>query len=143
MQLDLFKLEEEVVYTDPTVRHKACTDCGCIYPETIDYFNYGVRHKDGKEYFKSTCRPCSNKADRIRYRLREQYKDENKGVCHCCGIHESELKNKLQLDHCVETGRYRGWLCSSCNQGMGQFGDRIEGLELAISYLRRHYDGQP
>lgn len=41
----------------------------------------------------------------------------------------------LVLDHDHETGAGRGWLCSTCNSGLGKLGDTIEGLQRAIVYL--------
>lgn len=46
-------------------------------------------------------------------------------------------KGKVHLDHCHETGKFRGWLCNRCNLALGHLGDSIVGLERAIAYLRR------
>ncbi len=48
-------------------------------------------------------------------------------------------KNRdLAVDHCHQTGKVRGLLCSPCNSGIGQLGDSIERLETALEYLRKH-----
>ena len=39
------------------------------------------------------------------------------------------------LDHCHETGLFRGWLCNHCNLGIGKLGDNLEGLARATAYL--------
>jgi hypothetical protein len=56
--------------------------------------------------------------------------------CECCS---TKLLGgvKTHLDHDHETGKFRGWLCNRCNRGLGYFGDTIEGLEMALRYLRR------
>lgn len=54
-------------------------------------------------------------------------------ICQCCG----RPSNRLFLDHCHLTGIHRGWICPSCNTGLGLLGDDIEGLELAIAYIKR------
>ena len=41
----------------------------------------------------------------------------------------------LHLDHNHKTGRFRGWLCTRCNVGIGMLGDNIIGLRRAIRYL--------
>jgi hypothetical protein len=46
----------------------------------------------------------------------------------------------LNLDHCHDTKMFRGWLCRSCNTGIGSLGDDIGGLEKALVYLRNHYE---
>jgi hypothetical protein len=56
-------------------------------------------------------------------------------TCECC------MKPKggrtLNVDHCHVSGEFRGWLCFSCNVGLGKFGDSIVGLMNAVRYLQR------
>lgn len=57
-----------------------------------------------------------------------------------CALCEDALKlgtKSVHVDHCHETGKVRGVLCARCNLGIGRFGDTIQGLEKAISYLKR------
>ncbi len=56
-------------------------------------------------------------------------------VCESCG--RPEPTRALAVDHDHETGKFRGWLCSQCNTGMGKLGDNIEGLKKALAYLER------
>tara|TARA_R100000773_G_C4156599_1_gene76293 strand:+ start:287 stop:562 length:276 start_codon:yes stop_codon:yes gene_type:complete len=42
-----------------------------------------------------------------------------------------------QLDHCHETGDFRGWLCKKCNTGLGLLGDNVTELSRAIKYLSK------
>ena len=56
--------------------------------------------------------------------------------CENCG----RLPNghgRLHLDHDHKTGKFRGWLCHSCNTGLGHLGDSVESLIAAIHYLKR------
>ena len=59
--------------------------------------------------------------------------EKQSGVCALCS--SPPKKRKLAVDHCHETGRIRGLLCSNCNTGLGKMGDNIAGLERAILYL--------
>lgn len=56
--------------------------------------------------------------------------------CKICRISESELKRKLAVDHCHETGKVRGMLCGRCNTGLGMFRDNEKYLETSIKYLK-------
>ncbi|MDE2097011.1 MAG: hypothetical protein KGL39_07180 [Patescibacteria group bacterium] len=55
-------------------------------------------------------------------------------ACECCGAKQTRA---LHLDHCHKTGKFRGWLCFSCNTGLGKLGDSTTGLKRALAYLRR------
>lgn len=59
-------------------------------------------------------------------------------VCEICGASPSETR--LAVDHCHTTGKFRGFLCSNCNNGLGRFKDDIEVMSKAISYLKRKID---
>ncbi len=60
------------------------------------------------------------------------------GVCALCGEPSDSEGRLLSVDHCHDTGKVRGLLCSSCNMGIGIFDDDIASLEKAIAYLRSH-----
>ena len=54
--------------------------------------------------------------------------------CQLCGNTAAKV---YHLDHCHESGKFRGLLCSTCNNGLGMLGDTIESLEKAIEYLKQ------
>ena len=60
---------------------------------------------------------------------------EQEGCCAICGIHQTETKHKLHVDHCHETGAIRGLLCKNCNFALGNFKDSVVNLSSAIKYL--------
>jgi hypothetical protein len=45
------------------------------------------------------------------------------GYCDCCGRHESQFKKRLAIDHCHDTGNFRGFLCQCCNHAIGLLRD--------------------
>lgn len=44
---------------------------------------------------------------------------------------------KIVLDHCHETGAFRGWLCDPCNVVLGLVKDNPEVLERLAEHLRK------
>lgn len=53
------------------------------------------------------------------------------GLCECCG----NATTIFHLDHCHDTGAFRGWTCVYCNTGAG-LSDDIERLEKRIRFLK-------
>lgn len=56
-----------------------------------------------------------------------------------CEICTRELKPGAGtcLDHCHDTGKFRGWLCHRCNLSIGHLGDNAAGVRRALIYLER------
>lgn len=46
------------------------------------------------------------------------------------------LTSKVVLNHDHKTGQITGWICDSCNTGLGRFKDSPEVLAQAIKYLK-------
>ncbi len=67
----------------------------------------------------------------------EEIKAAFTGLCTICGVPEAELNVNLNMDHNHRTGEFRGWLCSCCNRGLGQFKDDSTILLDALRYLER------
>ncbi len=57
------------------------------------------------------------------------------GLCHICGVPETECTKGLCIDHCHKTGEFRGWLCVRCNSAISLLGDCPERLLMAAKYL--------
>ena len=56
------------------------------------------------------------------------------GRCEACG-----KQRKLCIDHCHDTGEFRGWICGQCNRALGLAGDGIFEVRRLLSYLERAY----
>ncbi len=55
------------------------------------------------------------------------------GECAICG----KTRKKLHCDHDYETGRMRGWLCSTCNSFIGQTdAEAIARAERVLQYVK-------
>jgi len=73
--------------------------------------------------------------DQNRY---DQLVDEQNGRCAICREIPTPINGKriaLVVDHCHDTNRVRGLLCTNCNVAIGHMKDDVERLRAAISYL--------
>ena len=80
-------------------------------------------------------RARSRAYNRIRYGHPNPTRPEPE-YCENCG-RPPNGNGGLHLDHDHKTGVFRGWLCYSCNIGLGYLGDSAEGLLSALRYLSR------
>jgi hypothetical protein len=70
---------------------------------------------------------------------RKQYNEmfrKQRGCCAICGVHQSEFKKALAVDHNHSTGKNRGLLCSACNVAIGLLKEDREVLRKAMLYLQ-------
>lgn len=51
--------------------------------------------------------------------------------CECCA-----RRKKLYMDHDHVTLKFRGWICVSCNSGIGLLGDSVIRVQRAADYLK-------
>ena len=107
------------------MRH--CSKCQQKKPAS-DFRRYGI----GKLKLRSECRECEAIQGRFK---RDAHKTAGKkpDKCHCC----QKVTDDLVVDHCHNTGNFRGWLCRNCNTGIGKLGDTIDSLVTALNYLLR------
>ncbi len=126
---------------------KTCNKCLKEYSADFFYTKLG---KNGKVYVRGTCKDCHRKMVNLNYpkytikiaagrrkRLygitQDQYEILSKkqsGLCAIC-----KRNTPLCVDHNHQTGAIRGLLCNLCNRGIGHFGDDLDLLTAAISYL--------
>lgn len=98
-------------------------------------FRRAKARSDGLQTYCSTCQD----ANQIQHKYglsHETYLlmlQKQNGVCAICG--QPPGQRALSVDHNHETGKVRGLLCASCNQGVGNFRDSIVLLRKAETYL--------
>ena len=51
--------------------------------------------------------------------------------------HKKNGSSRFMVDHCHETGKIRGLLCTRCNRALGLVQDNTETLKRAVEYLNR------
>jgi len=143
MQLELF--EDEAPKEETKEDQLKCPTCKEYKPES-SFYNLSKGAEVAKNPRRGGslrhCKPCYRKNQSLTYLLKKENKYPQVPTCDCCGITPQHY-DKLQLDHCHETKAFRGWLCRSCNLGIGQLGDDLYGLTNALAYLKRHYYEQP
>jgi hypothetical protein len=134
---------------------KVCKKCGLEKPREA-FGPHGV----AKNGVKSECRACEaarareyRAADKERVSainrrslLKTRYGMTEKVFSmlleaqdHCCAICGTDdpggRGDGFVVDHCHDTGKIRGLLCTSCNTGLGLFKDDANALSKAIEYL--------
>jgi hypothetical protein len=129
------------------LKNKACSSCG------EDFNPYHPRQKYCSEecqrvnarrlvresYRRRDYRTVRQYALRYHYGLSlEQYNDMYMSQDGCCAICRKP-EELLHVDHCHSTGIVRGLLCGVCNKALGTLGDSIEGIERALTYLKKAY----
>lgn len=57
--------------------------------------------------------------------------------CKCCKapMHYKRDHRMVCFDHDPKNDTFRGWICQKCNVAIGQLGDDIEGVKIALLYL--------
>lgn len=137
-------------------RLKKCSACGELKPEERDYY------RNGSGRFRAQCKPCfgriimsrdaanpdARKARNRRGRLRAAglqisraapgYLPPEQHACSICSSGSPGGRGSWNLDHDHETGKIRGWICVSCNVGLGSLKDSPTVLVSALRYLHRH-----
>ena len=116
--------------------------CGkCEELKQIDMFGSWLDARTGLQMWHTTCRACIRTANRMRRQALQTAPPKSVYCDAKCGrklVHHGKDKYSANLDHDPETGEFRGWICSSCNKGLGFFGDNLAGLERAVIYLKEH-----
>ena len=133
MQLDMFDTEAEVPSSEDLT--KVCRYCEKTLPLRLFQIRYKNYKPEGVQGRNHICNPCfKSSQQKVRELKKEAPQQPLDKKCECCSNHV----DTFFFDHCHKTDAFRGWLCRSCNVGLGFLGDNIEGVEKAIAYLRKH-----
>jgi hypothetical protein len=133
---------------DHPYRHgRNCTVCG-VFKEA----NHYTLEQDSRAFkgvaMRSQCKPCR---EHIKWKtfIKRTYGidadiyyemlESQNYKCAICGTegNNSINKTKMFIDHCHDSGKVRGLLCSKCNMALGNFNDDIQTLKNAIAYLTK------
>lgn len=125
---------------------KVCDRCYKLLDTDTLFENNRIK-KDNVITKRPSCRSCRkikngksistadrNKWNEIKPRNGDQFQ------CPICKIISIVGVSKIVLDHDHHTGQVRGWVCESCNTGIGRFDDNPEILVNGIAWLNRNSD---
>ncbi len=126
-QMALFDIANS--FKNPDEEFFTCRSCKQDLPISL----YQVR-SDRSNYRAKDCLKCTAEESRVVENIRKTAPSKP-DKCDCC--HKPLEKDQFYLDHCHIDKTFRGWLCNSCNSGIGILGDTEEALQRALDYLRK------
>lgn len=121
--------------------HKICNTCHRILP--ISNFEPNQkRMRDSSTIFRPSCGSCRTVVDGVSISTAERNKillsKPADTIVSCPICNRSTIPgvtSKYVIDHDHATGKIRGWLCDSCNTGIGRFADDPLIVLNALEYL--------
>ena len=120
---------------------------GCVKKYHQRYYKTPEGKKSSRKHYVKHRDACLKRALKRRHgvgavELWTKFFVKQGGCCLGCGKHQSELEQRLSLDHDHETGKYRGLLCGKCNHIAGSSEEHITVLENITKYLKEFYGRQ-
>lgn len=130
-----------IAETGDRFTHKVCDRC-YKFLDTEQHFENNRLKKGDVITKRPSCRECRKvkNGKNISASDRREW-EENRpasGSLFTCPICQKTTIvgiTKIVLDHNHHTGEVRGWLCESCNTGIGRFDDSSELVERAKAWL--------
>ena len=113
---------------------KCCAKCG----EAKSTSNF-YKHPETKDGLFAVCKTCHVARENLKKRLKSGFASLKTEHCECCGLVDSNI----QLDHCHDTGMFRGFICRSCNLTLGLNGDTYSSITsselegIYITYMKQ------
>ena len=135
----------DVKETGDDFQKKVCNVCHRLLDTTE--FAKNQNAKNNRTVRRPSCRECRKRIDGTSIPSKERKKwvttkpEYEPFQCPICQkITIPGLTSKIVLDHNHDDGKVRGWICDSCNTGLGRFKDDVSLLKRAIAYLETKQD---
>jgi len=137
---------DEVEFFDVTkcgdeYQNKICDRCFRLLATDVNFEN-NRRKKDNKITKRPSCRYCrlekDGKAANTQLKKTwEKRKPEKYELFQCPICEKTSIvgMSRIVLEHNHKTGEPRGYVCDSCNTGMGRFDDDVEIIERAKQWI--------
>ncbi len=125
------------------IEYRRNIDALRIFPRPCSVCGKSRQRTGFRTVLSTTCRSCKTEQAKNTYNKRLYGIDNNQyramllsqnGVCAICGM-PPKAGHRLVIDHCHSTSVVRGLLCGKCNIGLGHFGDDLDLLASATSYI--------
>ena len=130
--------------------HRECLHCGTTFEvnkyqhskkfcsDKCCYTHNNNRRSDDPDFKVKSQERWFKKTYGITLEERDAMYASQDGCCAVCGTHmslERHKPNSAHVDHCHSSGEVLSLLCTSCNTGLGHFGENPVILAKAIQYL--------
>lgn len=146
-QVDLDKKNFEIINVKKIgdgFPKKICNVCHKLKRTTE--FAKNQNAKNNRSVRRPSCRDCRvkmegvavSRTDRIEW-LKKKPNNEPFECPVCKKRTIAGITSKVVLEHDHHTGKPGGWICDSCNTGLGRFKDDIKLLKSAIEFLKKNY----
>ncbi len=134
----------DIYSTGKGFQKKICNVCFVL--KSMDEFQVNQTDAKGRKTRRPSCNICRQDIDRRAIPSREKKEASRlrpkKGTLWQCSICRKMgivgVNVKVVADHDHYAGRWRGFLCDSCNTGIGRFRDDENIIRNALAYLRQH-----
>ncbi len=144
----------EVEVSGDKLRNGRVRSCGCLNSTNKRSFRQqgekhpkwlgGKRNKGSEAHARSILKASALSARKRGYRPINLSPTElatifsrHDGSCDSCGLSEKECYRRHCVDHCHETGEYRGILCNACNRASGYLMDCPERCRQLARFLEK------
>lgn len=146
-QVEIIKNDFEIIDVRKTgdgFSKKICNVCHKL-KKTI-YFAKNQNAINNRSVRRPSCKDCRikmegvgvSRADKIKW-LKEKPVNTPFECPICKKRTIAGVTSKVVLEHDHRTGKPGGWICDSCNTGLGRFKDDVELLKSAIEFLKNSY----
>ncbi|MDP3990956.1 MAG: endonuclease VII domain-containing protein [Candidatus Nealsonbacteria bacterium] len=143
-QIDLSKNDFEVIDVRKTgdgFSKKICNVCHKL-KKTAE-FAKNQNAKNNRSVRRPSCKDCRvemegvgvSRADKLKW-LKKKPVNEPFECPICSKRTIAGITSKVVLEHDHRSGKVRGWVCDSCNTGIGRFKDDKELLKRAIKFIK-------
>lgn len=132
----------DVKKTGDSFPKKICNVCHKLLNTTE--FAKNQNAKNNRSVRRPSCRECRKKIEGVNMKTSEKRKwlkikpiNEPFECPICLKRTIAGITSKVVLEHDHHSGKVRGWVCDSCNTGIGRFKDDKEILKRAIKFIKK------